>query len=134
MFMDLSKKNHEKKAHTIFLVKKNFYFGWLRVTDACLCECMAKISIDWEIKENLRLLWTLIQDYQDFCNVIWHFWQVFGEFWTTQDWKIGISAWPRKTRFSAKTQESRAFSRPFFDKSVTQADFFNSIRKIMKTQ
>ena len=22
MFMDLSKKNHEKKAHTIFLVKK----------------------------------------------------------------------------------------------------------------
>jgi len=47
MFMDLSKKNHEKKAHTIFLVKKKyFYFGWLRVTDACLCECMAKISID----------------------------------------------------------------------------------------
>ena len=55
--MDLSKKKTMKKKHTQFFLwkKKYFYFGWLRVTDACLCECMAKISIDWEIKENLNI-------------------------------------------------------------------------------
>ena len=44
--MDLSKKTMKKKHTQFFLWKKYFYFGWLRVTDACLCECMAKIFID----------------------------------------------------------------------------------------
>ena len=36
----------KKSTHNFSCEKKYFYFGWLRVTDACLCECMAKISID----------------------------------------------------------------------------------------